>query len=978
MSAPPPVTHPEPIGRSTVQREHIERRLSPPLLHHLRALLAQLPDPEGTLVFLDRYLDHAPPATLAYLADAPIAFHYLLLLFSHSRFLSETLVQQPELIQTLYRPGSDDIERVRTREEFREELARFRAMAYDASLDVILARFKRLAYLRIVMRDCAGLATLAETTLELSHLADVLLEAALEASLQALERLYGSPQVAGPDGRLHRCRLVILGLGKLGGQELNYSSDIDVMFLYDAEGQTLGGERGAVCNGEFFARLVSTFLRQVAYPGIAGTTFRVDLRLRPEGSLGDAAISLPAALHYYRSRARPWELQMLLKARPVAGDLDLGREFLNGVWPRIFEVPVEPSTALEAHASGTQRARWTGGERRINVKLAPGGIRDIEFLAQYLQRLHGGRDPWLASRAAGSTLVALQRLHDKGYLRASEFYLLAAAYEFLRHVEHRLQLQDGLQMHTLPAPGPSLDLIARRLGIHAPAGDSPGELLLARVERHLRDVRQIWRSVFDRMQQSPPLTERPPDWVPLGAPGWLVRTIAEHPQLGAALRAAGWESRSDLRRSLIRFLSAAVSETSFLHTLAVHPNWLVRIGELMAQSELLEGLLARHPEEARLVVEPDPGQIEAELSEAVSVRRPAGELAERLRVAVRRIQTLVAARAVLGLASPTETFAHLTQVIETAIEQLLHALAVDVSAEGNFQQSPFAVLALGRLASREFDFGSDADLVFVIGRETHPDQKERWRRLVEQFLLLATAYTRSGMLCRVDVRLRPRGAEGEILQSENYFQQYFEREAAGWEAVSFWRARAIAGNRGFGEQVLKAVRAVMRARFSGDGRRALACSLLRTHRRIEQEWKAQGSPLVLKLHPGAYHGLEYLLGYLAITANARIAGLPLAQQVSHLQNCGALEPTLADRFHQAAALFRSVDHAMRLTVGHSAPIRKDAVRLDRIRQLLTVWGVQGTLDPLGATEETCAELSKTVRTFLEQQVQAEKGGLPAD
>lgn len=969
MPPSPSATHAEGTGRPTVQLQQIERRLNPSLLQHLHALLPQLPDPEGAVVFLDRYLDQAPASILTYLARYPIAFHYLLMLFSHSRFLSETLVQQPELIHTLYRPGSDDIERVRTREEFREELARFRAMTYDAPLDVILARFKRVAYLRIVLRDCAGLATLAETTLELSHLADVLLEAALEASLQQLERLYGSPQVAGPDGRLHRCRLVVLGLGKLGGQELNYSSDIDVMFLYEAEGQTLGGERGAVCNSEFFARVVSAFLRQVAYPGAAGATFRVDLRLRPEGSLGDAAISLPAALHYYRSRARPWELQMLLKARPVAGDFDLGREFLDCVWPQIFQAPAVPPAASYAQASEGQRLPSAGAARRINVKLVPGGIRDIEFLAQYLQRLHGGHDPWLASRATGSTLVALQRLHDKGYLRAPEFYLLAAAYEFLRQVEHRLQLQDGLQTHTLPPPGPALDLVARRLGIHAPPGESPGELLLARLERHLRDVRQIWRSVFDRSQQSTPVTEPRPGWVPVGAPGWLVRAVAEHPRLAAALRSAGWESQPGLRRSLTRFLSSAVEEPALVETLAAHPDWLVRIGELLARSELLEGLLARHPEEARLAVEPDRVEIEAELTEALSVRRPVAELLERLRVAIRRIHTILAARAVLGLASPAETFACLTQAIETALERLLQVLAAEAGAD-RLGNPSFAVLALGRLASREFDFGSDADLVFLIGHETDPARKERWRRIVEQFLLFATAYTRSGMLCRVDVRLRPRGTEGEILQSENYLRQYFEREAAGWEAVSFWRARAVAGDRAFGERVLESVREALRARFGGENRRGLARSLLETHGKIEREWKAQGSPLALKLHPGAYHALEYLLGFLAVTADVQVAGLPLARQVVLLQQSGALEPSLADRLQRAAVLFRSVDHAIRLALGHPAPMVGDAALLNRIASLLSLWGIQETPDLLRAIEQSCRDLYAEVRTILEREARA--------
>src|SRR5208282_5299688 len=307
-----------------------------------------------------------------------------------------------------------------------------------------------------------------------------------------LEAAYGTPQFTGADGRRGACELAIISLGKLGGQELNYNSDIDLMFLYAAEGETSGGAAGTISNHEFFVRLAQGVLQLVTESTPEGAVYRVDLRLRPQGSEGELAISLSAALDYYRRRAREWELQSLIRARGSAGDRDTARTFLKEVRPLVYQSEFrlevveavlnareQITRTLTRRESRRTAPRATRGRRpeprqppgqdgavskaegggAINVKLSPGGIRDIEFLAQCLQRLYGGEDPWLQ---AAPTLVALQRLHDKGHVTARDFQRLAAAYQFLRTIEHRMQLRDGLQRHELPEAADSLDRLARR------------------------------------------------------------------------------------------------------------------------------------------------------------------------------------------------------------------------------------------------------------------------------------------------------------------------------------------------------------------------------------------------------------------------------------------------------------------------------------------------------------------------------------
>src|SRR5712692_96407 len=520
--------------RAAATLSGIVQALPATLRASLPALLAQLPAPDESLNFLERFLrpeGKTQARTVSYLERYPTALHYLLTAFSYSRFLSETLVQQPELITTLHRPprpsaagaptrSTRGIEHSRSPADLREEYARFETAAFDLSPAVALARFKRREYLRIMLRDVLGLATLAETTLELSDLADLLLARALRIADQRLVDSHGTPQTSGADGRQRPVELVVLSLGKLGGQELNYSSDIDLMFLYAADGETSGGTSGAISNTEFFVRLAQSVLKLVTEATPEGAVFRVDLRLRPQGGEGDLAVSLSSALDYYRNRAREWELQMLLKARCSAGDHAAARAFLSEVQPLIYRrelhLPVveavlnarreitrslvrAESRRLTPAARPRRRAPAPPdeleGAAAWNVKLSPGGIRDIEFLTQCLQRLFGGSDSWLRT---ASTMVALQRLHDKGHLSGRDFYRLANAYQFLRKVEHRLQLRDGLQRHTLPEPPAALDRLARRSGLESAGGRSAGEILLDTIRQHFESVRKIYERLLSQ------------------------------------------------------------------------------------------------------------------------------------------------------------------------------------------------------------------------------------------------------------------------------------------------------------------------------------------------------------------------------------------------------------------------------------------------------------------------------------------------
>ncbi len=368
---------------------------------------------------------------------------------------------------------------------------------------MLLACFKKREYVRIMLRDVLGIATLAETTAELSALSDVLIEEGLREAQAQLQHRFGTPQELDRDGRVVDSRFAVLSLGKLGGNELNYSSDIDLLYLYTG-GMELAG--AGISNREYFIRLAQQATELLSRHTCEGPVFRIDLRLRPQGNEGEPAVPLPHAVSYYSQVAHDWELQAMIKARHSAGDLALAREFLRAVQPYVYQEDLNFAaikTALESREKiGSRRRRrilTQPGEGGIDVKIDRGGIRDIEFLVQCLQRVYGGSEPWLRSRG---TMFALQKLYDKEHIAGKDFHNLTNAYQFLRSLEHRLQLRHGQQTHRLPQSRAELQSLARSLAREGTVAMTPEEFL-SHVQRRMAAVAEIYQRVIYQEQNQP-------------------------------------------------------------------------------------------------------------------------------------------------------------------------------------------------------------------------------------------------------------------------------------------------------------------------------------------------------------------------------------------------------------------------------------------------------------------------------------------
>ena len=490
--------------RAALNYDRIAAAVPAAILEPLPNLLAETPDPDAALNGFERLVGAADPHLLRTLQQHPTLIYYALTVFAYSQFLGDTLLQNADLFSALLRERG--FQRSHRADEFREALARHRSRAQESDVSAALAGFKRREFIRITLRDVLGIATLAETTAEISSLADVLIAESLREAQSLLRNRYGAPRLRDSAGRWVEPAVAILALGKLGGSELNYSSDVDLLFLYQDEGEA--ADTGAsISNREYFIRLAQLVTDLLSRSTREGPVFRIDLRLRPRGREGEPAVGLRHALDYYARAAHDWEIQAMIKARHSAGDPTLSRQFLRGVEPFIYRREIN-FAAIETALRSLEKISRHHRSATIDVKNDRGGIRDIEFLAQCLQRVYGGPDRWLR---AGGTLVSIHKLHDKGHLSGKTFHDLSTAYEFLRRVEHRLQLRQGQQTHRLPQSREQLAILWRLLGggktsaAHATGAtvaepDDPSAEMVHSVRRHMTAVGEIYDRIVHQQQ----------------------------------------------------------------------------------------------------------------------------------------------------------------------------------------------------------------------------------------------------------------------------------------------------------------------------------------------------------------------------------------------------------------------------------------------------------------------------------------------
>jgi glutamate-ammonia-ligase adenylyltransferase len=493
------------------------RELLAPLLQEMLQAIAETADPDQALTHWDRFIQTAGNRVqfFQYLASTPRMVHLLCTLFGNSPYLAQTLIRDPLLVYWLAE------EQVLTRCPSRQALTcALKTMlenvaALELKLDA-LRRFKRREMLRIGVRDLLRLSSVRETTVALSELATVLIQAAYEIVQADLQRRYGKPMHRERTGQWVETGFTVIGMGKLGGGELNYSSDVDLIYVYASdEGETRsrhGRHAQSIANEEYFEYVARDLTKALTEPTHEGMVFRVDLRLRPEGTVGSLAGSIARYQQYYRTRGQGWERQAMLKAWPIAGDESVGKAFLRMIRPFIFgsekksNGPAGIVEQIKRIKGMIDEKMADRGHERRNVKLGIGGIREIEFLVQAVQMLYGVR---LRAILDSNTLGALERFQRRGLLSKVEYEGLTNAYVFLRDVEHKLQMVHDLQTHALPDSPDELTRCAIRLGYSSSDREKAMATFLKDHQAHTELVNGLFKEFLGKSDRLSGVPEKP-------------------------------------------------------------------------------------------------------------------------------------------------------------------------------------------------------------------------------------------------------------------------------------------------------------------------------------------------------------------------------------------------------------------------------------------------------------------------------------
>jgi len=781
-------------------------------------------------------------------AEQPALFRLL----GGSAFLSDVLVRAgkdwPELFLAQIK---------KKRKSVAEHIKQLDAAVKNAaSFDefcAALRHHKQREYLRIGARDLLPSVTMEETVRELSALADAALDAAYRFSRAEVENDYGMLHLPGTKSPN---RFSILGMGKLGGGELNFSSDIDVIFLYENdEGESVGGRKGKIDPRTFFAEVGKKIIQAMGQVTEDGFVFRIDLRLRPLGANGPLVQSVNSAMLYYESWGQCWERAALIKARPAAGDRELGTAFLQEVQPFIYRRYLDYTTVDELRhmKMRIENELLTGDGKERNIKLGYGGIREVEFFTQALQLVNGGYEP---NVRGPSTLPALAALARHKFISAGERDQLTAAYRFLRQAEHKVQIVQEAHAHSIPEGKDAEQAYARRLGYRRKGKLSERELFWRDYRRQAETVRAIFDRLFYSAQKEiehQGATAMGSIWHDLDNRAVITKELTKagfadpakayenllavrdgevfappSPKRLKVLRALGPALMAEITESgapdrallnLTKFSHRIGGRTGFLTLLAENPETMRLLVTLFADSQFLTDLFLNRPELIDTLIRVDLTRVEKSRREMRAELRAAmdesGDIEAKLN-ALRRYKTEEFIRIGLhdlgGSVELIAVLAQLSKLAEAVVEAALDLVVGELTEKfGAVPGGRFAVIGGGKMGAREIDYNSDLDLVFVYdapedgvsrgGPQGKLPAHDFYVRVGQKLLTYLSAPTEEGIAYKIDMQLRPSGKSGPIVSSLEAYREYHRNASQLWERQALIKTRFIAGDTALGNEV---------------------------------------------------------------------------------------------------------------------------------------------------------------------------------
>nr|WP_256353467.1 bifunctional [glutamate--ammonia ligase]-adenylyl-L-tyrosine phosphorylase/[glutamate--ammonia-ligase] adenylyltransferase [Aeromonas sp. sif2416] len=908
----------------------------------------------------------------------------LLTLLGLSDFVSDCLIKQPELLaQTL---ASGDLARDERWPAYQPELAALLAEVHDEeTLKRVLRQFRRSRMLVIAWRELLGQAEVEESFIHLTKLADALICGARDwlYARQCVE--LGTPM----DGNGDPQPLLILGMGKLGGGELNFSSDIDLIFTFPENGYTVGGRR-ELANQQFFIKLGQRLINALHQPTQDGQVFRVDMRLRPFGEAGPLAISFAAMEDYYQHHGRNWERYAMVKARVLGAQCEQAQALTELLRPFVFRRYIDFGVIdglrqMKAMIAAEVRRKGLEG----NIKLGSGGIREVEFIAQALQLIRGGREPALRVRHLPEALAAIAR---SGALEETRCQRLLEAYRFLRRVENILQEIGDQQTQTLPTEQRD------RLRLITAMGLDDWQAFMARLDEEMAAVHQEFVAVVGEEKEAPAHLEQL--WLDL----W--RTELDAGELEQLLTAQGGEDPAPLCAALLRFkeeyrrrqvgpqgrialdwlmpellrlvvasqaparlfervctlLTRIFTRSAYLQLLAENPAALRQLVRLCDASHLVSEQLARYPIlldellDPQHLYHPTPlDQYKPQLRQFL-LRIPEEDVEQQMEALrqFKQVQLLrIVAADIAGALPLMKVSDHLTWLAEAITEEVVnqawlqmserYGVPPEVTASG---QRGFAVVAYGKLGGIELGYGSDLDLVFLHGGDPNRytdgpksiDSRQFYLRLAQRILHLFSTRTPSGILYEIDMRLRPSGDAGLLVSSLAAYEQYQLNDAWTWEHQALVRARPIYGDDAIQAEFGRVRRAVL-AKERDLPTLAREVREMR-HKMRDHLLKAGEGEFDLKQSPGGMVDIEFIAQYLVLAhANGEPDALTRwSDNVRIFDECvlaGVLSLEQAEGLKQAYLEIRNLGHRLNLSE-ISRKVGDDQLLTER-GHVLAVW-----------------------------------------
>jgi [glutamine synthetase] adenylyltransferase / [glutamine synthetase]-adenylyl-L-tyrosine phosphorylase len=916
------------------------------------------------------------------LSESNSLLEALVFLFSGSQILTDSLISEPSYVNWLSR---NDI-LTKSKDILIREFYEWEDFD-EKNFSSILRKFKKREYIRIGLRDLLGNVELMETVGDISNLADVCLQIAYEKANRDLQKKHGTPSYEDADGNLKVSEFAILGMGKLGGQELNYSSDIDLIYIYTSshgETQLDSSQQKSgikISNHEYFSKLGQQITKYINEITSEGNVFRVDLGLRPDGPSGEIASSLASCETYYQSWGRTWERQAMIKARVSAGSESLGREFFAMIEPFIYRRSLDFEAIEEIKSMKNRINQSLKGKKTRNIKLGFGGIREIEFFIQAYQLLFGGRDKELRTRGSLKTLKVLK---DKSIITEEDYLSLSEAYIFLRNLENRVQITFGLQTHQLPEKEEDRVVLAKKMRIK---GKTPKRLsinLIKAYESHTSFVGNIFSEQFAEKEKREAAEKISREWdksreeetlfskeklasIPLIKDPIQAFRFLKVLRDGSAFSHPSEKSIQEFNyilpkiidqcdripspgaaiENLCRFVEATGARESFLNLFQGNKKFLELLLILFGSSGLLSQIIIRNPELVDLLTDMDaiyrfktPEKISENLDNYLLTGTTLDEKSLILRRFKQAEELRIGVRYLIKESDLEGTLSDLSNLADVYLQAVFKLSCKELSHKGDYVVAKnFCIVGMGKLGGGELNFGSDLDVIFVYD-EPNGSDGAHYAAISQLIFKLTSEMNSAGYAYKIDTNLRPEGDAGVLVMSIAGYKRYFKTRARIWEQQAMVRARVVAGSKEVGKKFMKQVHGFV---FQDNFEYSALIDISRMRERMELDLaqeKTKGKNV--KLGFGGIADIEFVMQILQLIHGKKNPCIRKTNTMNALDMFvaqGMIDQSKADQLKDNYLFLRRLECALRIireTPTNNLP--KEILDLAQIARLMSYIG----------------------------------------